>query len=115
MGIFGPISALSSIATTLIFFERDASFYTARPQLKFRVDKTLRFWIDCSYENKRHENARRSRTELIAEILREFEASGDAMRHLDARGRVAWKASPAMLRKLADAEREVLDDMEDRP
>ena len=83
--------------------------------MKFRMDKTLRFWVDCSYEDKRHENANRTRAELIAEILREYERSGDAMRYLNAKGQIAWKASPAMLQKLADAEREVEDDMEDLP
>jgi hypothetical protein len=37
------------------------------------------------------------------------------MRHLNAKGQIAWKASPTMVQKLADAEREVEDDMEDLP
>jgi hypothetical protein len=32
---------------------------------------------------------------------------------LNAKGKIAWKASPTMLRKLADAEREAEDDMAD--
>jgi hypothetical protein len=32
------------------------------------------------------------------------------MRPLDAKGQISWKASPAVLRKLADAEREVTDE-----
>jgi hypothetical protein len=79
------------------------------------MDKTLRFWVDCSYEGKRHENANCKRAELIAEILREYEGSGDAMRYLDPKGQIAWKATPFMLQKLADAEREVEDDMEGLP
>ena len=63
--------------------------------MKFRMDKTLRFWVDCSYEDKQHENANRTKAELIAEILRECEGHGEAMRHLD--------------------EREVEDDMTDLP
>ena len=81
--------------------------------MKFQMDKILRFWVDCSYEDKRHENPDRTRAELIAEILREYEQAGDAMRHLNAKGQIAWKASPWMLSRLADAEREVEDDMED--
>jgi predicted transcriptional regulator len=81
--------------------------------MKFQMDKTLRFWVDCSYEDERYENANRTRAELIAEILREYERHGNAMRYLNAKGQIAWKASPAMLRKLADAEREVEDDMAD--
>jgi predicted transcriptional regulator len=83
--------------------------------MKFRMDKTLRFWVDCSYEDKKYENSNRTRTQLIAEILRDYERSGDAMRYLNHKGQIAWKASPAMLQKLADAEREVEDDMEDHP
>ena len=54
--------------------------------MKFRMDQTLRFWVDCSCEDKRLENANRTRTELIAEILREYERPGDAMRYLNAGG-----------------------------
>jgi hypothetical protein len=81
--------------------------------MKFRMDKTLRFWVDCSYEDRRHESANRTRAELIVEILREYELHGDAMRYLNAKGKIAWKASPWMLSRLADAEREVEDDMAD--
>jgi hypothetical protein len=61
--------------------------------MKFRMDETLRFWVDCSYEDKRHENPDRTRAELIAEILREYEQCGDAMRYLNANGEIAWKAN----------------------
>jgi hypothetical protein len=77
------------------------------------MDKSLRFWVDCSYEDQKYENANRTNAELIAEVLREYELNGDAMRYLNAKGQIAWKASPLMLQKLADAEREVRDDMAD--
>ena len=83
--------------------------------MKFHMDATLRFWVDCSYEDKKHENANRTRAELIAEMLHEYERAGDAMRYLNGKGQIAWKASPSMLQRLADAEREVEDDMEDFP
>ena len=35
------------------------------------------------------------------------------MRYVAAHGRIAWKATPNMMTKLADAEREVKDDLED--
>jgi hypothetical protein len=35
----------------------------------------------------------------------------DAMRFLNANGRVAWKATPRMLARLADAEREAKEDL----
>jgi hypothetical protein len=36
-------------------------------------------------------------------------------RFLNADGRIAWKATPGMLSRLADAEQEAIDDMEDCP
>jgi hypothetical protein len=83
--------------------------------MKFRMDKTLSFWVDCSYEDRRQENANRTEAELIAEILRDYERCGDAMRYLNTEGQIAWKASPWMLSRLADAEREAEDDMADFP
>ena len=50
------------------------------------------------------------RVELALRIFRKFEEAGEAMRHLNANGKIAWKATPAMLSRLADAEQEVRDD-----
>jgi hypothetical protein len=83
--------------------------------MKFHMTNQLRFWIDVEYEDIEDQDPGRSRTELIAKILREFEAAGDAMRFLNASGRVAWKATPRMLARLADAEQEALDDLVDWP
>ena len=83
--------------------------------MKFRLDKTLRFWVDCSYEDRKHENANRTKAELIAEILHEYERHGDAMRYLNSNGQIAWKASPSMLSILADLQREAEDDLADWP
>jgi hypothetical protein len=83
--------------------------------VKVRMTKILRFWVDVEYEHIKHDNARRSRAQLIARILCEFEEAGDAMRYLNSDGRVAWKATPRMLTRLADAEREARDDLADWP
>jgi hypothetical protein len=37
------------------------------------------------------------------------------MRYLDAEGQIAWKATPRMLVRLADAERDARDDLRDVP
>jgi hypothetical protein len=79
------------------------------------MDKTLRFWVDCSYEDQQHENANRTKAEVMAEILRDYERAGDAMRYLNVEGEIAWKATPLLLQKRADAEREAQDDMEGFP
>jgi hypothetical protein len=78
--------------------------------MKFCMTKVLRFWVDVEYERIRNHCPGRPRTELIAQILREFEAAGDAMRYLDTKGEIAWKATPGMLSRLADAEQEARDD-----
>ena len=83
--------------------------------MHFRMEKTLRFWVDCSYEDQRHDNSDRTKNELIADILHDYERSGHAMRYLNVKGQIAWKASPRMLSMLADLEREAEDDLADWP
>jgi hypothetical protein len=79
------------------------------------MSKTLRFWLECECAGRRERSQDKSESEIISEILREYEASGDAMRYLNAKGQLSWKATSKMLRRLADAEREVEADMEDCP
>jgi hypothetical protein len=79
----------------------------------FRMETILRFWVYCSYQNHHHKKARQTRAEMIVEILRDYERTGDAMRYVNAKGQIAWKASPWLISRLADAEREVQQDMEE--
>jgi hypothetical protein len=81
--------------------------------MKVHMTRTLRFWVDCAYENLEEQGAVETRNQLIAKILGDFEVAGDAMRYLNAHGQIAWKATPRMLRHLADAEREAKDDLAD--
>jgi hypothetical protein len=83
--------------------------------MRFRMTKTLYFWVDVQYERIKRDNASRTRLQLLGQILRRFEKAGDAMRYLDVEGRVAWKATPRMLTRLADAEQEAIDDMAEWP
>jgi hypothetical protein len=83
--------------------------------MKLRMDKTLRFWVDVAYENIKSDHPKLTKRKLIAQILRQYQERGDAMRHLDANGKIAWKASPRFLTMLADAEREAQDELEDLP
>jgi hypothetical protein len=78
--------------------------------MKFRMAKVLRFWVDVEYQQIKNNDRGRPRTELIPEILRKFEEAGDAMRYLNTKGEIAWKATPGMLLRLADAEQEARDD-----
>jgi hypothetical protein len=83
--------------------------------MKFRMDKTLRFWIDVTYEHLKRHHPNLTKHQLVAQVLREYERRGDAMRCLNKRGRIAWKASPRFLGMLADAERDARDDLADWP
>jgi hypothetical protein len=79
--------------------------------MKFRMTKVLRFWVDVEYGRINNHASERTRTELIAQILRKFEEAGD-VRYLTTKGEIAWKATPGMLSRLADAEQEARDDAE---
>jgi hypothetical protein len=83
--------------------------------MKFRMNKTLRFWADVAYERIKSANSQFSKRQLVAQILREYERRGDALRCLDKQGRIVWKASPRFLSMLADAERDARDDLADWP
>jgi hypothetical protein len=83
--------------------------------MKLRMDKTLQFWVGVAYEHIKSSNAKLSRRQLVAQILLEYERRGDAMRCLDRHGRIVWKASPRFLSMLADAERDVRDDLAEWP
>jgi hypothetical protein len=83
--------------------------------MKFRMDATLRFWVGVAYEHIKSDHIDLTKRQLLAQILRRHEERGDAMRHLDNKGKIAWKASPRFLRMLADAERDAQDELEDLP
>ena len=51
--------------------------------------------------------------QVSAEILAQLEAAGDAMRFLDANGRIAWKATPNLRDYLTDLQLDAEADLED--
>jgi hypothetical protein len=81
--------------------------------MKIRMTKVLRFWVDVEYERIKNHAIGRPRTELMAQILGKFEEAGDAMRYLNTKGKIAWNATPVLLSRLANAEREARDDLAD--
>jgi hypothetical protein len=74
------------------------------PPMPFRMSRILRFWVEVECDEQ---NLRKADDRDIAAVLQEFEGRGDAMRSLNRRGQVVWKATPEMLDRLADAEAEV--------
>jgi hypothetical protein len=81
--------------------------------MKIRMTTVLRLWVDVEYQRIKNQDFTRTRAQLIPQILRDFEEAGDAMRYLNTKGEIAWKPTPGMLSRLADAEQEAIDDMED--
>jgi hypothetical protein len=81
--------------------------------MKILMDKTLRFWAEVACENLQSLGANLTKRQLLAQILQQYERRGDAMRHLNEHGKIAWKASPRFLMMLADAERDARDDLAD--
>ena len=81
--------------------------------MKIRMTRSLRFWVDVEHERIKKRVPGLTRTALIFQILRKFEEAGDAMRYLNTKGEIAWKATPGMLSRLADAEQEAIDNMDD--
>jgi hypothetical protein len=84
-------------------------------QANLTLSKTLRFWIECAYADRIDTSAGQTGPELVADILCEYEQAGDAMRYLNRQGEIAWKATPKMLQRLADGEREAQADLNDLP
>ena len=74
------------------------------------LDKTLKFWSECELENHA-EVSSADVDELLIRIVFEWEEYGDAMRGLDKRGRLCWKATPQLHERLADQERDARDDL----
>jgi hypothetical protein len=81
--------------------------------MKLRISKTLKFWVDVACEQRKARDVSKNGRTLAAEVLSEFELAGDAMRYRRANGKIGWKATPRMLDRLADGEREAKDDAED--
>jgi hypothetical protein len=48
--------------------------------MKFRMDKTLRFWVDAACEHIKRDHPNLTKRQLLAQILREYERRGDALR-----------------------------------
>jgi hypothetical protein len=68
--------------------------------------------VHCEFDRRQDEHADRTESQLLAQILCEFEEAGYAMRYLNSKGQVAWKATPRLLTRLADAEQEARADAE---
>jgi hypothetical protein len=76
---------------------------------KIRMDEITRECVERTYCEARlgRKGSKWARGEFLAEILIDLEESGDAMRYLDAKGRIAWKAPPKLRELIADLQKDV--------
>jgi hypothetical protein len=76
--------------------------------MKFRMDEPLRFWVDVAYDDIKADHIDLTKRQLVAQILRQYERRGDAMRHLDKDGAMSaydpqrhWRANFAVTHNAA--------------
>jgi uncharacterized protein with PhoU and TrkA domain len=83
--------------------------------MKIRMDEILEEIADEAYEvaRLRRNGVQPTRDRVFAEVLAELEANGDAMRFVNAKSRIAWKATPRLRDYLQDLELEAEEDLED--
>jgi hypothetical protein len=79
------------------------------------MDEILRDFTDEAHEVARlgRNGVQLAPEHISAKMLAELECSGDAMRFVDARGRIAWKATPTLSDHLMGLERDAQDDFQD--
>ena len=79
------------------------------------IDKTLTEYADQAYETARlrRNGVHTARERVSARMLAELEAIGDAMRHLNSDGQIAWKATPKLRDYLMDLQLDAEADLED--
>jgi hypothetical protein len=71
----------------------------------------LKFWVDVECDRRRNVMPK-AKTEAIVEILREWEAEGNAMRYVGQGGQICWKATPKFLDHLRDAKLDAIEEFE---
>ena len=79
------------------------------------MDGILNEYADQAYEaaRLRRNGVRSIRDRVSVEMLIELEAAGEAMRFVDAEGRIAWKATPSLCQYLMDLRLDAEVDLED--
>ena len=77
--------------------------------------RLLAEYADQAYEaaRLRRNDVQTTQNLVSAKMLAELEASGDAMRFVNANGRIAWRATPNRCQYLNDFELDAEDDLED--
>jgi hypothetical protein len=105
----------ATVSKTLISRRKQLKGEASRGPMKLRISKTLKFWVEVACEQRKVRTPPKSKQSLIAEVLHEWEEAGEATRYLRADGKIAWKATPKMLERLADAKRDAKEELDEWP
>lgn len=83
--------------------------------MKFHLDKILEEYAQCAFDTVHlgRDAAFEDRTRILTETLSELEIDGYAMRYLDRKGRIAWKATPRLRDLINDLWRDAQADAEE--
>jgi hypothetical protein len=83
--------------------------------MKIQMDEILRDIVEEAYEEAhlRRIGGFPDRNLVFAELLADLESSGDAMRYLNSKGRIAWKATPDLRDYLNDLKLDAEADLDD--
>jgi hypothetical protein len=83
--------------------------------MNIRMDKIIRELVEEAWEWARLGRDREfvDRDAIFAEALADLESQGDAMRYVDSKGRIAWKATPDLRDYLNDLKLDAEADLED--
>ena len=79
------------------------------------MDKIIRELVEEAWEwaRLRRIGGFTDRDRVFAEVLADLESSGDAMRYLNSKGQIAWKATPDLRDYLNDLKLDAEADLED--
>ncbi len=79
------------------------------------MDKILRQYADQAYDTARlgRNGVHPSRGRVSAEVLAELEAAGYAMRYVNPRGQIAWKATRQLRNYIMDLQLDAEADLAD--
>ena len=79
------------------------------------MDEILQEVADQAFETARlrRDGVHTARDPVSVEMLAELETTGDAMRYINSRGRISWKATPNLRQYLKDLELDAQADLED--
>jgi hypothetical protein len=82
--------------------------------MKIRMNKILMGHSDQAFEaaGLRRNSVHATQDTVLAETLAELEATGDAMRFVDGKGQIAWKATPRLRNYLMDLQLDAQEDLD---